>query len=357
MGFPALLRLKHKDIGALIVFCVIGWLIGSAISDPIWAAYIAFLVCDHLFVGWLVFLGDRRARHPIPIEAIVLIHVAFVVLVVVVVAARNSLHYFSLFPYPMTALALWLLSSAIGYEDDDPEAVDPRKHRSTEGSPEGQRLKRRAWTGPVIRARWFETASRSAQPEPAADAQVFPEPGGPEAVVAPQPASSSAPRQPAGARWPIKPRNQVLTVTESPIGYQPVVSGIPLNLQSSMNPAGPPQQPELYRDNSIAKELRRTYPEDVARIYPILVATAEDNEAWLDARGTENPTHRKLGLSVREEYEEWLEARVVARAEQDPAPQRSPVSSDFAAAARNGRNRSKPEAETRPSALGHPQGL
>jgi len=142
--------------------------------------------------------------------------------------------------------------------------------------------------------------------------------------------------QPAPGLWPPQPletaprpssaKHEVLTVTESPIlGYQPLVSGIALNLQPSLKPALPAGETEFYRDNSIAADLRSTYSEEVARFYPTLVATAEDNEAWLDARGKENPTHRKLGMTVREEYEDWLSARLLARAAQNNASQDRPA--------------------------------
>ncbi|MGB6686205.1 MAG: hypothetical protein WBE76_00010 [Terracidiphilus sp.] len=341
MGIPALLRLKHKDIGALIVFCLIGWLIGSAVSDPIWGAYTAFLVCDHLFLGWLIFLRDNRVRRPIPIEVILLLHTAFVVLVVVVVAARNYLHYFGLFPFPMAALAFWLLSSAagyeeasvVGYEENRPEPARVRRARATIRAADGQRLKKPAWTGSPTGAARSSTAIHLLQPEAA-----IPEPP----IEVPQPAASSlqpatepAPNfvqtQPAkGAAQPAKAIRQVLTVTELPISaYQPFASGVGLDLQTSMDRTRPAQLPVLCRDNSIAEDLRRRYPEDVARIYPILVATAEDNEAWLDARGKEDPTHRKLGMTVREEYEEWLEARVLARAAQNATSQGSPAPASY----------------------------
>jgi hypothetical protein len=302
MGIPALLRLKQKDIGALVVFGLIGWLIGNTVSDPTWAAYTAFLVCDHLFLGWLVFLGDNRARHPFPIEAILVIHAAFVVLVIVVVAARGSLHFFGLFPFPMVALALWLLSCAVGYEKSVPAPVRLRKPRLAGRAPERRRVRRPLWTGPATKKPRAQNASRPAQPEPPAPAPLIPESAiFKTAVQIPSPAN-----------------HEVLTVTESPIvGYQPLVSGISLNLQPSLKPAQPAGGPEFYRDDSIATGLRQTYSEDVARFYPTLVATAEDNEAWLDARGKENPTHRKLGMSVREEYEEWLTARLLARAAQN----------------------------------------
>jgi hypothetical protein len=333
MGIPALLKLKHKDIGALVAFCFVGWLIGSAISDPTWGAYTAFLVCDHLFLGWLVFLRDNnRIKRPIPIEAILLLHTGFVILVVVVVAARNSLHYFGMFPFLMAALAVWLLSSAVGVEETGPEPARLRGPRSAARAAEGQRLKRPAWTGaatgaPRIASSIHLVPAEAAIPEPPVEA---PQPAASSAQPAPGTAPNSAQTQPAkGAVQPAKAIRPVLTVTELPIGaYQPAVPGVELDWETSLT-RKPAPLPVLCRDNSIAEDLRRKYPEEVAKIYPILVATAEDNEAWLEARGLENPTHRKVGMTVREEYEEWLEARVLSRAADDAASQEGPVAASY----------------------------
>jgi hypothetical protein len=102
-------------------------------------------------------------------------------------------------------------------------------------------------------------------------------------------------------------------------GYQPMVSGIALKLQPLAAPPQPAPEPELYRDNSIAEGLRQKHSEEAARLNPILAATPEDHEEWLRSRRVENPTHRKLGLTVREEYEQWLLARAEARSSGPPA--------------------------------------
>lgn len=45
----------------------------------------------------------------------------------------------------------------------------------------------------------------------------------------------------------------------------------------------------------------------------LLEATGEDNEDWLRHLATRNPTHRKAGSSVSEEYRLWLGARAQAK--------------------------------------------
>jgi len=46
----------------------------------------------------------------------------------------------------------------------------------------------------------------------------------------------------------------------------------------------------------------------------LMEATGEDNEDWLRHLATRNPTHRKAGSSVSEEYRMWLTARAQAKA-------------------------------------------
>jgi hypothetical protein len=97
--------------------------------------------------------------------------------------------------------------------------------------------------------------------------------------------------------------------------YEPLLPGVVL----APLPAKKDQsEPVFLRDNSIAESIRQRHSDDLARLRPILAATSEDHEEWLKERGTHNPTHRKVGMSVREEYEQWLMARALARSA--PAP-------------------------------------
>lgn len=100
-------------------------------------------------------------------------------------------------------------------------------------------------------------------------------------------------------------------------GHQPAISGVVVGLTPAAEPHDPPSM--LFRDNSIAENIRHKHSEDLTRLNPILGATAEDHEEWLKERGTQNPTHRKIGVTVREEYEQWLLARALARSEQAAA--------------------------------------
>jgi hypothetical protein len=55
----------------------------------------------------------------------------------------------------------------------------------------------------------------------------------------------------------------------------------------------------------------------------ILTATGEDNEEWLRHLSTRNPTHRKAGSSINEEYQAWLLKRAKSRATQQGALERA----------------------------------
>jgi len=51
----------------------------------------------------------------------------------------------------------------------------------------------------------------------------------------------------------------------------------------------------------------------------IATATGEDHEEWLRYLASRNPTHRRAGSSMSEEYEQWLRARFKTRAAEQAA--------------------------------------
>ncbi|MGB6689571.1 MAG: hypothetical protein WBE76_17185 [Terracidiphilus sp.] len=55
----------------------------------------------------------------------------------------------------------------------------------------------------------------------------------------------------------------------------------------------------------------------------ILTATGEDNEEWLRHLASRNPTHRRAGSSINEEYQAWLLKRAKSRATQQGALERA----------------------------------
>ena len=58
-------------------------------------------------------------------------------------------------------------------------------------------------------------------------------------------------------------------------------------------------------------------PEEPAVRDVLLDATGQDNEDWLRHLATRNPTHRKAGSTISEEYRMWLTARARAKAAEE----------------------------------------
>jgi len=129
--------------------------------------------------------------------------------------------------------------------------------------------------------------------------------------------SAGQAEQEAGAKPANDARQLPLTIHEaSPEAakstYRPMVQGVVVEMQPARKPVQ--SESEFLRDNSIAESIRQKHPDELTRLNPILAATAEDHEEWLKLRGTQDPTHRKIGVTVREEYEQWLTERALARA-------------------------------------------
>ena len=381
MGTLALLKLKHKDIGALFAFCLLGFLAACLIPDPTWAVYTSILVADHLFLGWLLFMGDENARRQLPVAAILAIHLAFVLLVIGLVASRHHIPYFNLLPWPLAGVGVWILSSAAGVESQDDDTEELRRHRAAARAARRAELQSSLQARVAAREAQHPTPARHPRPKPARSASrpaansrshkpaapasssqitshsathasaqksqpavaatppanlgVFAE-AQPEvdfdaiiaAINALQPGQLFAEAHPVMAAAPVtesaisaSPAPAVSALQQSPVVAQPqheaATQAAPISpgLAAELRPLveTPHEKPVFLRDNSIAESIRQKPPEELARLYPILSATAEDHEEWLKERGSRNPTHRKLGLTVREEYEHWLMARAAAR--------------------------------------------
>jgi hypothetical protein len=84
-------------------------------------------------------------------------------------------------------------------------------------------------------------------------------------------------------------------------------------LSRALDNAAPPQA----LANATQPQAAAKSPKVVAEIPeadPIATATGEDHEAWLRYLATRNPTHRRAGCTMNEEYKEWLRARAKSRA-------------------------------------------
>jgi hypothetical protein len=380
MEISALLKLKRDDIEACVVSCLLGIFLWRLIPDRTWAAYTGIVVGHHLFLGWLLFTGDPKARRTFPIVAIISIHLAFVVLIVVLVAAHQPILNFIPFRFALAAVAGWLLYAATSYEpaevqaDGERETRSPVESRRTRSSlilsqssrPAASRLngaagsKESRWTvngshpetdprtpsrpparpgpsrAPLPTPELLEAQSEQAReawhalelsvlpqrPQPSGHAAngsvaTAPQPAAaapqsvataPQPAAVPSPAAAPAPRPAVPA-----PRPQLAPPVSD---RKPAAS--PNLMEFPLEDDGADRAPELLRDNSIAESLRNRPPTQAVEMFPILFATAEDHEDWLRERATHDPTHRRVGLTVREEYEQWLVARFKARAGDEP---------------------------------------
>jgi hypothetical protein len=74
----------------------------------------------------------------------------------------------------------------------------------------------------------------------------------------------------------------------------------------------------LFRGNTQKKVIKKKVPATAAvNAIPVHVAiaeaTAEDNEAWIRHLAQPNRATRKPGVTVKDEYEQWLVARIGSR--------------------------------------------
>lgn len=356
MDLPALLNLKQRDFAALAVFCMIGFLVACVVRDPTWAVYGSILVTYHCFVGWLLFLRDGRFERVVPVSVLVLIHVIFIAVVAVLVGTRDRIPRFDFLPVPFAAIGASILATAAGRERKETKPRELRGHRlharlrRREAAMHGP-LPRRAMdqaraaiatatAAPALPVETAERVQRRATPPEAtatcAIAEVEPE----VLAAAPAEAVPAAPPEPVIVVLP--PQAPVQTQPMYPVSPA-VQSTRRSSKRSRKNKGGAsrPKQPaqafqaaepkgqgdaqpeansakpkiQYFRDTSIAESLRFKLTEEEIRSNPILAATAEDHEEWLEERGTFNPTHRKIGMTVREEYEQWLMDRTLARTE------------------------------------------
>jgi len=111
----------------------------------------------------------------------------------------------------------------------------------------------------------------------------------------------------------------VLGSQAAPSTPQPAINTVP----ASRTVSDPNSKQVLMEDTSISDNLRRRSTDHDQNAAPILNATAQDHEDWLRERARGNPTHRRPGMSVREEYEQWLKVRFKARGAQEPGGARA----------------------------------
>jgi|HubBroStandDraft_4_1064222.scaffolds.fasta_scaffold142215_1 hypothetical protein len=289
MVIRSLLGLKRKDTWALLISSLIGFFIVRSLPGQNWAVYASALLAYHLFLGWLVFTREKKDRPSHSIAAAIATHLGFVVLVVVLVAVLQQFPQLNLVRLVIAAIAVferWFLLSPPAHRRKEEAAADlPGLQPDTTAHPAGLALS-------------IAQPSAAALPQPMLamnPAQA------PAAAGAPQPAANLA-MQSSVAAQPVFAAPKYEPVMDIP-KHQPAASG-------------PQRMQVLIRDNSIADTFRRKPTQDGEKDAPLLNATADDHEEFLREISTRNPTHRRPGISVKEEYERWLVARFRTRAAQ-----------------------------------------
>jgi hypothetical protein len=264
MGMLSMARRNPKDLLGYLIAVIIGLFAAKLAPTPNSGAYIYILVSYHVFLAWVVLLSEENTGLAMPIGTTILTHAACVFLIVAITLGRRYVPFFGFVRFGIAAIAgfehNWLFTVSRGpVVDDGP--IDLLKSRMDRGLYQ-----------PPPPSMQIPTAQMAA--------------GAVSATVAPH--SSGIPQ------------------------YQPLV-----NLTQPVLEADLPKVTPVAVDTSIAKSIRRKPSVEAAKVTPILNATGQDHEDWLRERASQNPAHRKPGITVREEYEEWLKARYRNRAPQN----------------------------------------
>lgn len=265
MGIAALLKLKRKDLWALTISCLLGFFVGRLMPDPAWSVFASMLLSYHLFLGWLIFTGEKEVKLSLPILATIGIHLVFLIIIVALTMAREYIPYFRLVKYALAAVGVferWLVFNAASHQQGAGQPADSMAGRLDQ-----------------------QIAAGTSQPQIASAPTV-------QQTAAQAPATS----------FPVTMAMATTVAPPAPAAAQ--VS------QPAVAPAPAPR-----KDFSMAGLLgRKPVVEATPQVNPISTATGEDHEAWLRYLSTRNPTHRKAGLTMAEEYREWLLARARTRA-------------------------------------------
>lgn len=273
MGIAALLKLKRKDIWALTISCLLGFFVGRLMPDPTWSVFASMLLSYHLFLGWLIFTGEKEVKLSLPVLATIGIHLVFLIIIVALTMAREYIPYFRLVKYALAAVGVferWLVFNAASHQHGQSKLADQIAGQLDQ-----------------------QIAADTSQPQ-----------------IAPAPAVQQPAVQPSAAGFPVTMAMTAVT-PQAPVAVQ------------VLQPAAV-SAPAPRKEFSMAGLLgRKPVQTATPQVNPISTATGEDHEAWLRYLATRNPTHRKAGLSMADEYREWLLARARTRAHEAT---RQPVS-------------------------------
>lgn len=284
MGILSMARRNPKDLLGYLIAVAVGYFAARLAPGPSSAAYIYILVSYHVFLAWVVFLSDDDTGLSMPIGSTIMTHLACAFLVVAATMARHYIPFFGLLRFGIIAIAgferNWLFTvSRRAPGDEGPVEVDLLKPLQ---APPLARV------SSTINLAQAQVPKYSPSPAPAVNAA--------QPATQLQPATQPAPAPPQANGGPLLPT------------YAPLVQPVPAESAETVQ-AGQSKQGGLP-----ATGLRRKPTKEAGRVTPILNASAQDHEDWLRERARMNPTHRKPGITVREEYEEWLKERFRVRA-------------------------------------------
>ncbi len=127
MGLLVWLDLRGVDIVAFALMDILGYLAGTLAPPGRWAVYTSILVSYHLFLGWLVFFGERRAAISYSIPVTIITHLACLTLIIPIGIVRHSYSFFGLLRFCIAAFAIfernWLFAGNV--VEHEPEARVP----------------------------------------------------------------------------------------------------------------------------------------------------------------------------------------------------------------------------------------
>jgi len=277
MGMAAWLGLEPKDIAALFISNLLGFAIAMLFPDPAWRIYVSILVSYHLFLAWLVFFGEHEAGLSMPLAQTIFTHGACVFLIVSLGLARAHVPFFGILRYAIVGVGIferkWMFSVSRGApKHEAPGPIDLLKPRGASAIGE------LASTAGPVAARPLASIPQQAQ------------------------VTASVPVAEVTASAPVQPAAYVPQYTPT--------TGTLLAQTAAASQSAPAAAAATSRNGK--QDGKKSAP--VEDTNPILNATAQDHEEWLRYCSTRNPTDRKAGMTVKEEYERWLLARFRVRA-------------------------------------------
>jgi hypothetical protein len=299
MGLRAWLNLERKDIYAFAISGLLGVLAVRLVPNPNFTVFIYLLVSYHLFLAWLLITGEKKPGFSFKLLPAILTHLVCLALVIGLGAARSYIPFFAIVRYAVAAIAVLerrqlfkTVGSSLTPEALGSIALAPAEARQGVAPVQAQaQVDAPAVSGYASLLPQTENTVPRYRPEPVAPAPQAPQP-------AARPAYGSIAFSQSQSGVPMYRPETAATATavaEAPVQTQIIAPAAQTKGKAAKGKAPEPQ------------------------INPILTATGEDHEDWLRHLARRNPTHRRAGSSISEEYHDWLLARSKARAADEAA--------------------------------------